>query len=295
MAGGTSSAPPETSSGSPLGIVAGRGPIPLAVAEAAREEGRAVFIVGIPGETEKEIECFPHEWIKLGALGRTVRAFKSAGCEELVMIGPLTRPELSSLKLDWGGVKFLSRFVKLMRQGDDGLLRGFVDFFEKDHGFRVIPAEQVLKGLAAPPGCWTVKRPDEQAERDIVRGRDLLNTIGRFDMGQGTVICRGIVLAIEGPEGTDAMLTRVAGLPPSLRAAEGSRAGVLVKLPKPDQDRRVDLPTIGVTTVENAARAELAGIAVETSGALVVEFEKLIARANELGLFVVALEGGRHG
>jgi hypothetical protein len=281
---------PKNSDQSPLGIVAGKGPLPLAVAQAARKEGREVFIVGVPDETERGIEAYPHAWIPLGKLGATVRALKKAGCRDLVMIGPLARPELSALRLDWGGAKFLPRFLKLLRNGDDALLRGFVDYFEKEHGFSVVPAEGVLTDLRAPMGGWTKVCPDSADEADIARGKELLAAIGPFDMGQGTVICRNVVLAVEGPEGTDAMLARVAALPASLRGKKGARAGVLVKLPKPQQERRVDLPTIGVMTVENAAAAGLAGIAVEAGGALVVDMRAVVARADELGLFIQALE-----
>ncbi|WP_420561599.1 LpxI family protein [Tepidicaulis sp.] len=281
---------PKENLKTPLGIVAGKGPLPVAVAEAARKEGRKVFIVGVPNESERGIEAYPHAWIPLGKLGATVSALKKAGCRDLVMIGPLARPELSALRLDWGGLKFLPRFLKLLRNGDDALLRGFVDYFEKEHGFCVVPAEGVLTDLRAPAGVWTKVRPDAADEADIARGKELLAAIGPFDMGQGTVICRNVVLSIEGPEGTDAMLARVAALPSSLRGKKGARAGVLVKLPKPEQERRVDLPTIGVMTVENAAAAGLAGIAVEAGGALVVDMRALVARADELGLYILALE-----
>lgn len=267
--------------GRALGLIAGRGPVPLAVAEAAVSAGRRVFIVGLDGFADPDINRFPHGWVRLGQFGRAVRLLRAAGCRDLVMCGPLTRPSLWRTRPDWLGLRLVPRFVRLLRLGDDALLSGIVDVFEQ-RGFRVVSVEDVAQGLRAPEGVVTRASPDEPARKDIEIAAAAARGLGARDVGQGAVARGGEVIALEDAGGTDAMLDAV------LRSHQG-RAGVLVKLPKPQQDRRVDLPTIGVTTVEKAAAAGLAGIAVEAGGALVFDIEAVARRADELGLFVVGL------
>ncbi|MBV1886304.1 MAG: UDP-2,3-diacylglucosamine diphosphatase LpxI [Parvibaculaceae bacterium] len=273
----------------PLGIFAGRGPLPLTVARAACDEGRDVFIIALKGETDPAVEAFPHRWVKWGELAKTLNFYKDNNVHDLVLIGPVSRPSLSDIRPDWMAIKFLPRLIKLLRQGDNGLLSGLVKYMENEHGLRIVPAESVDTNLLAPAGLFTNKNLSAQDESDLARAIEIVETMGRLDIGQGAVVCRGIAIALEASEGTDNMLARVATLEPALRGSIDERAGLLLKLPKPEQDRRVDLPTIGITTIDNAAAAGLAGVVVQEGGALIVDLENTVHRANKLGLFLLSL------
>ncbi|MCR9240733.1 MAG: UDP-2,3-diacylglucosamine diphosphatase LpxI [Rhodobiaceae bacterium] len=272
---------------SALGIVAGGGQLPSIVAEAAVAEGRPVFIVGIKGWSDAAITEFPHAWVRYGALGKTIELLKQAGCRDLVMIGPLDRPTLFNFRPDMTVLRSLVRVLGLLRRGDDGLLSGTVRYFEETHGFHIRPAEEVAAELVAPAGSLTVIKPSLADETDIQLAIEVVRERGVKDLGQGAVIAGGQILDVEDNTGTDEMLNRVARLP-----GRPGKSGVLVKLPKPGQERRIDLPTLGLTTVENAAAAGLAGIAYEASGALIANIEGVGRRADELGLFVVGLPAG---
>ena len=272
-----------------LGIAAGGGPLPLAVADAARAAGRDVYIVGVKGAAGLDIERYPHGWVRVGAMGRFLSLFRQAGCEDIVIIGPMSRPRLRDIVPDFRGLLLLPRFLKRLKTGDDALLRGIVEFLE-ENGLRVIGAETVLPRLLAAEGVLTGRTPSASDERDIDVAIAAAREIGARDIGQGAVARNGRVVALEDIKGTDAMLHQLAA---AREAGEELRDGVLVKLPKPAQERRVDLPTIGVRTVENAARAGLAGIAVEAGGAIIAEAEAVARRADELGLFVLGFPHGR--
>ncbi len=279
-----SASPSKTSA---LGIIAGGGPLPSVVAEAAVSKGRPVFIVGIKGWSDAAIEGFPHGWVRYGALGKTIELLKQANCRELVLIGPLDRPTLFNFRPDMTILRSLIHVFGLLRRGDDGLLSGTVQYFEQTHGFHIRPAEEVAAELVAPEGLLTTTEPSVADETDIQLAIEVVRDRGAKDLGQGAVVAGGQVLDVEDNAGTDAMLKRVAALP-----VRSLRSGVLVKLPKPGQERRVDLPTLGLVTVENAASAGLAGIAYEASGALIANVDGVGKRADELGLFVLGLPSG---
>ena len=276
-----------------LGIVAGRGPLPVALAESALAAGRDVFIVAIDDDVSKDIERFPHAHVRIGAHGEFLRLLKENRCEDIVLIGGINRPDMSKIGLDFAGIKLLPRLMRWLAQGDDGLLRGIAEYLEKDHGLRVIGAHEVAESLLAPEAVITKVEPDPRHDLDIDTAIRAAHEVGARDVGQGAVACRGVVLAIEDIAGTDAMLLRVAGMDPAMRGRPGALEGVLVKLTKPGQERRVDMPTISVKTVENAAAAGLAGIAVEAGGALIVDGEAVARAANAHGLFVVGLGSDR--
>ncbi len=275
-----------------LGIAAGGGPLPIKVAEAALASGREVFIVGVEGAAGPDIERFPHGWVRVGAMGRFLRLFKKAGCEDVVIIGPMSRPTLRDIIPDFRGLLLLPRFVKRMKTGDDALLRGVVEFLE-ENDIRVVGAETILTSLLASEGLLSRVAPNAAQESDIDAAIRAAREIGALDLGQGAVACRGTVIAREDIRGTDAMLARVAALPTEMRGTAEKREGVLVKLPKPAQERRVDLPTIGIRTVEGAAAAGLAGIAVEAGGAIIADTEGVARAANEHGLFVLGFPASR--
>ncbi|MGV8997060.1 MAG: LpxI family protein [Parvibaculaceae bacterium] len=273
-----------------LGIVAGGGPLPVKLAEAAIAEGREVFIVGIQGAADTSIESWPHGWIRIGGAGKFLRLVKQAGCEDICFIGPITRPRLRDILPDWTGLLLLPDFIRRLKIGDDALLRGVVEFLERN-AMKIIPAEMVLTTLLAREGLLSKTAPDAAHEADIDLGIHAALDIGSRDIGQGVVVRGGKVIAFEDVKGTDNMIFRVAAEYPE---GKDGRSGVLVKLPKPSQDRRVDLPTIGSRTVERAAAAGLAGIAVEAGGAIIADPDDIAATADRLGIFVLCFPRSRH-
>jgi len=212
-------------------------------------------------------------------------ALREAGCDSIVLIGQVPRVDPRTLQLDEGAIAMLPALLQAAPQGDDALLRAVLSEHEKN-GFTIIGAEEAMSDLLAAAGAWGAHAPSIADRRDIARAAAVAAVTGAQDIGQGVVVCDGLVLAVEAQEGTDLMLARVAELPARLRGTPEARRGVLVKRPKPIQERRVDLPTIGVRTIDGAARAGLAGVAVEAGGALVVRRYALIEAANRAGLFV---------
>jgi UDP-2,3-diacylglucosamine hydrolase len=270
----------------PLGIIAGRGPLPCVLAEAASARGLSLHIVAIRGEAREEIERFPHTWIKWGEIGKMFAALDKNGCGDLVIIGGVSRPDLANVRFDLGALKTLPFLLSLGKGGDDHVLSRIVRFFE-DKGYRVHGAGDVAPNLLAGAGTLGDKAPSVEDQADIAMGFKVVGALGRLDVGQAAVVVKGHVLAVEAAEGTDAMLARCAELRSSGRTRRHARAGVLVKAPKPGQEERVDLPTIGPETVRKAAAAGLAGIAVAAGQVLMAERAATIEAANQNGLFLV--------
>lgn len=271
-----------------LAIVAGGGVVPILLAQDCIAKNRPFCLFGVVGAASQAIAQFPHHWINIGTIGKTMQLLRHEGCDEIVFIGPVNRPDLRKLRLDMRAVRLLPRYLKAARGGDDQLLRFMVDLFETE-GFRIIGAHEVADGLAADTGVLGKISPDAAAMQDIARAAEVIDLLGKLDIGQGAVVNNGVVLAVEAAEGTDAMLHRCASLPPHLRGSGEQRAGVLVKKPKPGQERRVDLPTIGLSTVQNASAAGLAGIAVDAGGALIVDREAVIAEADRQNMFLYGI------
>jgi len=270
----------------PLGIIAGKGPLPCVVADAALARGLSLHIVGIRGEASDQIERFPHTWIKWGEVNKLFGALESNGCRDLVIIGGVSRPDLSNLKFDLGAIKNLPFILSLGKGGDDSVLSRIVGYLERK-GYRVHGAEDVAPELLAGLGVLGQKTPSAEDRADIDLGFQVVSALGHLDIGQAAVVAKGRVLAVEAAEGTDAMLARCVELRQSGRVHQQGRSGVLVKAPKPGQEERVDLPTIGTETVIRAAAAGLAGIAVAAGRVLVAERAATIEAANRHGLFLV--------
>jgi DUF1009 family protein len=268
----------------PLGIIAGGGPLPGQVAQAARAMGRHVFIAGIEGFAEPEVLApYAHKFFRLAAAGAIVRALREEGCTELVMIGPVKRPSILSLRPDAEGAKMLARVGKAAFLGDDGLLAAIVRILGEE-GFTLLGAEEIFTEALAPLGLLTRQAPDALAMSDINRGIEVLRVIGEADIGQACVVQQGIVLAVEAVEGTDAMLSRIAAV------ARPGPGGVLIKLAKPGQERRADLPTLGSNTIDNARLAGLRGIAFEGGGSLLTNKAEMIESADARGIFLVGVQ-----
>jgi DUF1009 family protein len=267
-----------------LGILAGGGRLPGQIAAAASAAGRGVFMVGLEGFADPAVLApWPHQVIRIGAAGRILAALRAHGCRDLVLIGPVRRPSMLDLRPDAEGARILARIGRAAFLGDDGLLAAVVKVLGEE-GFRVLGAHDILAEALAPPGLLSQAAPDALAMSDIRRGIAVARALGALDVGQGCVVQQGIVLAVEAAEGTDAMLARCASL---RRTGPG---GLLVKLVKPGQDRRADLPTIGPETIAAAAAAGLRGIAFEAEGTIVVSREVSVATADRAGLFLLGLD-----
>lgn len=277
----------------PLGIIAGAGSFPLALARAATEQGRPVFALLLKGIAGPELQSYPHAWIGIGQFGAMVAQARKAGCRDLVLIGSLVRPHLWTTMPDLGGLRVLPDLVRLYRGGDDHLLRGIAGIFER-HGFRLLGAQDVAPELLIPEGPLGSLRPSEADREDIALARDAIAALGPYDVGQGMVIGGRRIVAVEGAEGTDGMLDRCTAMRAAGRLKWPMCSGILVKAPKPHQDRRVDMPAIGPATVEKAAAAGLKGIAVVAGSTLVVDLQQVIGLADRHGLFVVGVpaDGG---
>jgi DUF1009 family protein len=267
-----------------LGIIAGGGPLPARVAAAARAAGRGVFIIGLEGFADPSVLApWPHEVRRLGAASRIIAALREHGCQDIVMIGPVRRPSLLDLRPDAEGAKLLARIGRAAFAGDDGLLAAVIRVLTEE-GFRVVGAHEIMREAVAPAGVLTKAVPDAQAMTDINRGVQVARLLGSADVGQGCVVQQGLVLAVEAIEGTDAMLARAGAL------RRDGIGGVLVKLAKPGQDKRADLPTIGPETVRNAAAAGLRGLAFEAKATILAEREACLTAANAAGMFLLGLD-----
>lgn len=272
-----------------LGLIAGGGNLPVEIAEHCEQAGRPFFIVRLKGFAGPEIAAYPGADIGIAELGKCFKALKRAGCRAVTLVGNVERPDFKALKPDLRGLMTLPAALAAARKGDDALLRVLVGEFEKE-GFEVEGAHEVMGDLTLPAGPLGRVSPSAEHMADIERALHVAREIGSLDVGQGAVVCEGLVLAVEAQEGTDAMLARVAHLPRAIRGAPEAPRGVLAKAPKPIQETRIDLPTIGLNTVHRAAEAGLAGIAGEAGRLLVLDREAVIERADELGLFIYGLE-----
>ena len=271
---------------SKLGIIAGGGELPVVLAEHYAATNRPYFVARVTPYADAALDAHPGSSHSLGHMGARMDAMRAAGCDAVVLLGQVPRQDPRDLNLDAGGMAMVPALLAAAPQGDDALLRALLSEHERA-GFRVVGADEAMVDLLAQPGAWGAVAPSPQQQKDIARAAKIAAAIGSYDVGQGVVVCDGIVLAVEAQEGTDAMLRRVRDLPLTVRGTPDARRGVLVKRPKPIQERRIDLPTMGVRTIEGAAKVGLAGIAVEAGGALVVRRDEVIAAADRAGIFVV--------
>lgn len=265
-----------------LGILAGSGDVPRMLIEACRNEEREFFVLGFEGAvTSAELADVPHAMIRLGAIGEALKILKQHEVKELVMAGRLKRPSLATLRPDAGGAKLLAKLGASFFSGDNTLLSSVVDYLEEE-GFRVVGADDVLSHLLMPEGLLGRIAPTKDAQGDIPVGVKIAHAVGELDIGQAVIVQHGYVLGVEAAEGTDALIARCSDY-----KRNSPHGGVLIKVKKPSQERRVDLPTIGTDTVENIARAGFAGIAAEAGGALIIDRQAVKLKADALGVFVL--------
>lgn len=268
-----------------LGLIAGGGDLPAAVATRCDAEGRPIFLIRLAGFADPHLIRWPGAEFGMAQIGAILKALKTEGCTTVCLAGIVNRPDFKTLKPDFKGATLLPGIVASATKGDDALLRKILSVFEAE-GFAVEGADDILGGDTLAAGALGAVSPTPEQLADLKKALHVAEKSGELDIGQGAVVCDGLVLAVEAQEGTDAMLSRVAGLPADLRGSTGDRKGALGKAPKPIQDLRVDMPVIGPRTVEMAAAAGLAGIGGVVGRLILIDRAAIIAAADRLGLFV---------
>jgi DUF1009 family protein len=274
---------------SPVGLIAGGGVLPFAVAASLQARGVEPVLFALKSFCDPvAVARYRHHWIALGQLGRLAKLMRGDSVRDVVFIGTLVRPALSEIRLDWGTLRAMGHILSAFRGGDDHLLTGIGRILE-GQGFRLLGVKDVAPDLLMPAGCLTRAVPNTTAEADIAKGRDLLRALSPFDIGQAVVVIDGHVVGVEDIEGTDGLLARVARLRSEGRIRAKPGHGVLVKAPKSGQDLRFDLPTLGPRTIERAIAAEIAGVAIVAGNTIVAEPQLMIEAADAAGLFVTGL------
>ena len=273
-----------TNSNRKLGIIAGGGSIPQMLIEKCQKDNIPFSVLAIEGNADKDFfqgDNFDFRWIRLGQAGSGFKYFAQNKVTDVVMIGTICRPSLHDLLPDMRTTAFLAK-VGMKALGDDGILRAIASEIEKD-GMHVKGIHEIMPDLLIPSGILTKHKPSKEDMIDIKRGAEVAYTLGQLDVGQSVVVQQGLVLGVEGIEGTDKLIMRCK------EYKRKGKGGVLVKLRKPQQDMRLDLPTIGMQTIENAHNSGLKGIAVHTGNGLIVEQAKTIALADKYGMFIIGV------
>jgi DUF1009 family protein len=272
-----------------LAIICGGGSLPAAVADAVARRGRRPVMFGIRGWADTgAIDRYAHHWIAIGQAGRFFRLARAENCREVLFIGTLLRPPITQLRLDWQTIRAMPGLIRAYRGGDDKLISGVASIAESG-GLRVVGVKDVAPEVLVPEGVIGRYRPSQRDRTDIARALDVIAALGPFDVGQAAVVADNNVLAVEAAEGTDNLLNRIAELRRLGRVTSPPGIGVLVKAPKPGQDRRFDLPSIGPRTVENVARAGLAGLAVTAGSTMIAEAQAVTAAADREKIFLVGI------
>lgn len=286
------SAAPDLSQAAPLALICGGGGLPLAVADYVAARGRGVLLFPLHGAANPaDFAGRPHHWLYLGQSRKFARIARAAGCRDLVFIGSLMRPALWQIRPDLKTLVMMPRIAAAFRGGDDHLLSSIGRLFEQE-GFRLLGAHEVAPEILMPEATLGRVQSSERDRVDIALGLDYLRATGPYDVGQAVVVAGKHVLAVEAAEGTDAMLARVADMRANGRVRAAAGSGVLVKAAKRGQDKRFDLPSIGPHTVDEVARAGLAGIAVVAGSTIVAEPVALAAAADRANVFVIGMPAG---
>jgi hypothetical protein len=272
-----------------LAIICGGGSLPAAVAEAVARRGRRPVMFGIKGWADAAVIArYAHHWIAIGQAGRFFRLARAEQCRDVLFIGTVLRPPITQLRLDWQTIRAMPGLIRAYRGGDDKLISGVARIAEGG-GLRVVGVKDVAPEVLVPEGVLGRQRPSDRDKADIARALEVIAALGPFDVGQAAVVADNNVLGVEAAEGTDNLLNRIAELRRIGRVSSTPGTGVLVKAPKPGQDRRLDLPSIGPRTIENVARAGLAGLAVTAGSTMIAEPDAVTAAADREGIFLIGV------
>lgn len=266
-----------------LGIIAGGGALPREVIKACIDNERDIFVIAYEGETDVlSIAKVPHIWLGVGSVGKAVKQLKKEGVKDVLLVGKINRPSFSKLRLDLGGASLLKKILSHNAKGDNVLFNTIIEHLE-DKGFAVKGVDELFPQLLADTGVLGEVQPSKLIQSDITLATRIANVIGKEDIGQAVVVHDGVVLGVEAVEGTDKLIARCG------EVRKDKEGGVLVKLKKPHQDTRVDLPTIGLQTIENVHKAGLKAIAVEAGAAIIVDKDAVITRADQLNIVVMGV------
>lgn len=270
----------------PIAVIAGGGDLPELVIRSAMAQGRDVVTIAIKGEADASLFAFDPVELGWGQIGKLFSTLKSRDVRDVVLIGSVhKRPDFTSILGDFGTMWRLPRIIAAVVGGDDHLLAKVAEIFKRE-GFCLVGAHEVAPGLVANPGHLAGPVPGEKAMNDMDLAIVAVDAVGRLDIGQGAVAVNARVVAVEGAEGTDAMLERITALRANGRVRSKGAAGVLVKCSKPQQDLRLDMPTIGPQTIQKAAEAQLSGVCVEAGRVLIAHREEVERLCNDLGVFL---------
>jgi len=264
-----------------LGLIAGNGVFPVLVARGAREAGVEVVAVAHQGETDPTLaaEVASCTWVRVGELGKIIKTFKQSGIDRAVMAGGIKKARLfRGFRPDLRGAAFLARMRTLH---DDKLLRGIADELHFE-GIEVVSATELLPRLVPAPGPLTRRGPSARRRADVEFGLAVAKAIGAFEVGQTVVVKDGLVLAVEAVEGTDAAIRRGGEL--------GRGDAVVVKVSKPGQDLRFDVPAVGPETIRLMAEVGAAVLAIEAGRTIVLDRERVVAEAERAGIAILAVE-----
>jgi len=265
-----------------LGLIAGGGIMPFEVIKNCINTQRPLFVVGIePFFVVPDSIIFPHCSVKLGEAGKILNAFKQNECQEIVLAGFIKRPSFRNLIPDWKGAKILTKLA-LSGLSDDHIFKAIIKEIEK-HGFTVVGVDEVIPQMLFSEGIYTATKPSKEDLDDIKRGVEVSLALGTVDVGQACVVQEGMVLAVEAMEGTDEMMARANTI------KRNGKDPIVVKLAKPNQDKRVDLPTIGLNTIEQMKKYGMKGIAVQAGAILLLEQNKVIESANNEKIFIIGI------
>ena len=266
-----------------LGLIAGNGMMPVEIIRHCNKHNIPIFVVGLESfATEEQLSEAPHLFAKIGEAGKILKTFKEHNVHNIVLAGGIKRPSFKELIPDWEGMKIAAKLA-LKKMSDDNLFRAVMDEIES-RGFKVVGIEEVVPDMLFQEGIYGKIKPNKEDMDDITRGWTVAKAIGAVDVGQAVVVREGLVLAMEAIEGTDMVLSRAAHL------RKPGKAPVMVKVLKPGQDMRVDLPAIGLQTMEMFVKYGIGGIAVEAGGILLIEKDAVIKKADENGIFIIGLK-----
>jgi DUF1009 family protein len=267
-----------------IGILAGKGLLPKLIYQGCLEKGLECVIVGISGQFSHELfPNVPFKIMPMHSVTNIINEFKANSVTHITLAGKVKRTNLGKLLFDKKGSQLFSLILKRGLQ-DNNILTSIITFLENE-GFKIIPSNELASNITASTGSLGIISPDASAIRDIKNGIHILKGIANYDIGQALVIQSGLVLGVEAAEGTDALIKRCSTL-----QQLGQPPAILVKIAKPNQDKRIDLPCIGVNTIKNLAQANMRGLAVHAGHCILLDNSTIQKTADESGIFVYGIE-----
>ncbi|MGH9601032.1 MAG: LpxI family protein [Terriglobales bacterium] len=273
-----------------IGLIAGNGSFPLLVLDAARSRGAEVVVAAIKEETLPEVEsrgAASVHWMSLGELGKLIETFKREGVSRAIMAGQVRHKQIfSSIRPDWKMAKLL---LSLRARNTDALL-GAVALALAEEGITLVDSTEYLEALLARPGVLTKRAPSEEEARNVAYGRQVARHLAQYDIGQTVVIAEAACVAVEAMEGTDATILRAGEIMKTLEGSASTLSSALtvVKVAKPNQDMRFDVPVVGVPTIETMRRAGATALALDARKCLLLDGEAIVRAADEAGITVAA-------